>query len=619
VALIGGGLTLGVLGYCAYVFIAAAVIRYRAGGGVRGWGVKKWVSGARRPTRGGPFSFQRPRPPQARVTRSPMHAPTAADWEAQVDEVVALASIFGEERVAARGGEAAVAASALLGAGGDALRAEPPPETPLEVRVALEVELGAPVELRARGARAGAVASLPPLRARAALPAGYPSSGAGLELAFSADWLAPEAVAAVVAAAEDAVAAAAGGPALFDALTAARDAALEAAAPGGVLDLDLVAGDDDGSADGADAAVALALALRAADAQADDAAFASAVHACPVCLEDVPGTACVRAGAACAHAACRACAAALARSALADRAPRRLACPSCAGPLAPARLRGLLTDAELSSWADLDRERLLATLPGLVRCPHCGGPAPGDDGDGGASSSASHHAVCVSCSHSFCTLCFAGYHPGRICASDAGRLAVLRARLAGGCASAADTAELRRREDDAASRALIERTAKPCPGCATPISKTGGCNKVVCRACGGPFCFTCGGTVDATDPYGHYRSGACILFDEADVAAFNAAVAAEGAAALADDRVPGPRLPPPPPAGRGHWLAFAPHAARCPVCASLVARAGNSNDARCGACATRHCAACGEILRGRGAGATHFGPRPPRCPQHGAR
>lgn len=309
--------------------------------------------------------------------------------------------------------------------------------------------------------------------------------------------------------------------------------------------------------------------------------------------------------------------AAHARSALADSAARRLACPSCAAPLAPARLRGLLTQDELAAWAELERERLFATLPGVVRCPHCQSAAPADDG-------ARHHAVCGSCRHSFCTLCFAGYHPGRMCASDAGRLAVLRARAAGGCASAADAAELTRREDDALSRALITAIAKPCPRCAdTFIEKSGGCNKVVCRACGDPFCFTCGCSVDPADPYGHYRAGACILFDEADVAAWNAAMAAEGAAAAVDagDRVPGPphqRLPPPPP-GRGHWLAFAPRAARCPVCGSAVAAQGGNNDVRCRACTTRHCLACGDILRGRGAGAIHFGPRPPRCPQHGAR
>jgi ariadne-1 len=201
---------------------------------------------------------------------------------------------------------------------------------------------------------------------------------------------------------------------------------------------------------------------------APDAAGAAA---CGVCLADVPARE-LLAPAACGHSFCRECWATHAAVAVRGGLGAALRCmaPRCGAPVADAAAEALLAGAEGGALAARRRRQLLDAFVDGNRAvrwcpsvPHCGRAARAARGP---------HVECdCACGARFCFACGEAPH------SPAS------------CAMMADWAR-RLREGTETSQWLSAHT-KPCPRCAKPVEKNGGCNLVLCR-CGQAFCWLCG-------------------------------------------------------------------------------------------------------------------------------
>jgi E3 ubiquitin-protein ligase RNF14 len=55
---------------------------------------------------------------------------------------------------------------------------------------------------------------------------------------------------------------------------------------------------------------------------------------------------------------------------------------------------------------------------------------------------------------------------------------------------------------------MLYSDARSCPKCRMTVSKSEGCNKVVCISCGQAFCFICGKAIIAG--YSHFEYGILI-------------------------------------------------------------------------------------------------------------
>lgn len=63
----------------------------------------------------------------------------------------------------------------------------------------------------------------------------------------------------------------------------------------------------------------------------------------------------------------------------------------------------------------------------------------------------------------------------------------------------------------------VQKSTKQCPTCKMAIQKAAGCSHMICGSCGTHFCWRCNKSIDG---YEHFRAGACILFDEGEIRAW---------------------------------------------------------------------------------------------------
>ncbi|KAF7018256.1 hypothetical protein CFC21_031558 [Triticum aestivum] len=222
--------------------------------------------------------------------------------------------------------------------------------------------------------------------------------------------------------------------------------------------------------------------------------FLEDLHMCMICLNQTKGSNFIRLP--CEHLFCVKCMETLCKMHVKEGTLFQLICPDtkCTAPIPPYLLKRLLDEEEFERWDRLTLEKALDSMSDVVHCPRCAIGCLEDE---------DNNAQCPKCCFVFCSLCKDSRHPGKQCLTLEEK--IRQRQQATGKMSAREMVE------GLMSIKELYNDARSCPKCRMTISKTEGCNKVVCISCGQAFCFLCGKAIIAG--YAHFSRN-CDLFAE---------------------------------------------------------------------------------------------------------
>ncbi|KAL1213244.1 putative E3 ubiquitin-protein ligase ARI2 [Cardamine amara subsp. amara] len=304
--------------------------------------------------------------------------------------------------------------------------------------------------------------------------------------------------------------------------------------------------------------------------------FFTSLHECCICYSESSGIDFVKLP--CQHFFCIKCMKTYTEIHVSEGTVNKLKCPDnsgCGEIVPPGILKRLLGDEAYKRWETLMLQRTLDSMTDVTYCPRCETPCIEDD---------EQLALCFKCYFSFCTLCKEKRHVGAACISQENRLQFLQERQG---SSHLGEEQMRKEEEminEIISMKVIKKSSKQCPSCKMAISKTEGCNKMVCSNCGQYFCYRCSKAITG---YQHFSEG-CDLFPEDEWNELQAI-------------------------GQIQAQLFAQHGEfpqagqLCPKCRRFNVKVGNNNHLFCWACRTRFCYLCEEVVKQRRS-ALHYGP-----------
>ncbi|KAI8850379.1 hypothetical protein BC829DRAFT_488742 [Chytridium lagenaria] len=263
--------------------------------------------------------------------------------------------------------------------------------------------------------------------------------------------------------------------------------------------------------------------------------FDQSLVTCGICFDDMKGALCLCFNA-CRHSYCRECLKDYFSLMIQEGEIKQVACPdeSCkkkqaraaidAAPLpgsAVVKAIPLITvdDSEVlaivgeelfARYTELKMKQALEGRMDVTYCPRplCQSPVIKETGD-------EKLCICPSCRFAFCFFCGRTWHGyAQFCkiskilevakeyrdASDAVKR-TLEIRYGRKVLEKA----LRDLNDEALNAEWLKSNTQSCPSCCVSVQRSYGCSHITCRVCETHFCYLCGDTLKASNPYAHYN------------------------------------------------------------------------------------------------------------------